>query len=253
VHDTHRLPGVDHVVDGLRWHVATHGRARPARDLPLLLLHGLAPACGVVWHDVARDLEHDTISVMPDLPGLGETETPTGPGRRPLALEATARRLPGLLDALGHKRVVVVGHGIGGGVAVHFAASHPDRVAGLVLVETPLHPDSWPPAGLAPALLPAVGGLAARLGGVPPEVRAVARAADLASVASCWRLLCTQPGPVLILWGAGAVSPGPAYGQALAEQARGVCVEIANAGDCLPWERPERVAEEIAAFAAELA
>lgn len=152
--DTHPLPGTDHVVDGRRVHVVQHGRsAGRAADVPLLLLHGV-PTSSYLWRDVMRDLEHDVRTVAPDLIGFGRSERPRVGG---YDLPAQARRLLDLLDALGLNRVAVAGHVIGGSVAVHLAALAPERIAGLALLGTPVHPDAWPVPSVLPFTLPGVG------------------------------------------------------------------------------------------------
>jgi rifampin ADP-ribosylating transferase len=72
------------------------------------------------------------------------------------------------------------------------------------------------------------------------------------STAAAWRLVCAAPPPTLVLWGADAVAPPTAHGREVASAAGGTYVQISDAGDLVPWERPERVAEEIAGFVAEL-
>ncbi|HVU74550.1 MAG TPA: alpha/beta fold hydrolase [Mycobacteriales bacterium] len=250
MHDTHALPGADVVAGRLRWHVVTHGHAAPGHP-PLLLLHGLAPASSVVWHDVARDLEHTELCRLPDLPGLGATERPAE-GRPGLRLDRIAARLAELLDELHDGQVVLGGHGIGGAVAAHLAAGWPERVRALILCSAPLSASAWPPLRLAPVLVPGVGGAVRRAFRVPNPVREIGRAVDMESTAAAWRLVCAAPPPTLVLWGADAVAPPPAHGRALASASGGTFVQIADAGDLVPWERPERVAEEIAGFLAEL-
>lgn len=65
---------------------------------------------------------------------------------RPAAIGDLAADLAGLLDALGIEKAHIVGLSLGGMTAQAFAVSHPDRVAGLVLMATAAHlppPEGW--------------------------------------------------------------------------------------------------------------
>src|SRR5262245_5932644 len=50
--------------------------------------------------------------------------------------ESMAHDVGAVMDALGAKRAVIVGHSLGGRVAMRFAGMHPERVAGLVIVDS---------------------------------------------------------------------------------------------------------------------
>ena len=279
--DVHPLPGTDLVVDGRRIHVVSHG-AGPG--LPVLLLHG-SPTSSYMWRDVARDLEHRHRTVMPDLVGTGRSERPSSTSE--YALDAQARAMLGVLDKLGHDKVAVVGHDLGGGVAVHLTAMAPERVAALVLVDAPLHADVWPVPIALPFLTPVVGELYAAglrlapavakrvlttsLGANLPDgaidhylapllepgaalglVRMV-RAVDLATVEASWRVVRHAPPPTLVLWGENDRLHGTSYGRRIVAELPGAgWVPIGDGGHLLPDERPERVAEEIAGFLAEV-
>src|SRR6201746_311376 len=131
--DVHPLPGREIVLgggtrlgdlagvssDAVRVHVVEHGRPREDR-LPLLMLHGI-PATSYLWRDVARDLEHDRLCLMPDLLGCGESERPLG--RSAYRLENQAAVLLRMLEQLGIGRFAVLGNDLGGAVAVHLAAA----------------------------------------------------------------------------------------------------------------------------------
>src|SRR4051812_27248442 len=157
--DLHPLAGTDVVVPAgddygleapLRMHVVEHGR----RDgMSVLLLHGL-PTTSYLWRDVARDLGHDHLCLMPDLIGLGNSEKPLQ--RRPYALDAQARVVLGALDTLHVDRLVAVGHDLGGAVAVHLAALAPQRVAGIALIDSPVHAEVWPVPSVLPLLTPGI-------------------------------------------------------------------------------------------------
>jgi pimeloyl-ACP methyl ester carboxylesterase len=125
---------------------------------PLVLVHGAGTSCAI-WRRamplLARDGRH---VVTPDVPGYGGSP-PAGPG---FALEQVAERLASGLQTAGVAAPYdLVGHSMGGGIAILLAAHHPERVRRLVLVA---------PAGLA--ALPRA--LAALLGRVA-EPYAIAR------------------------------------------------------------------------------
>lgn len=97
---------------GLRWHVQQMGRGPT-----LLLLHGTGAATHT-WRDLLPLLAADFTVVAPDLPGHGFT-TAAPPAMR--SLPATAQAVSGLLKALGHSPVAVVGHSAGAAVSAQMA------------------------------------------------------------------------------------------------------------------------------------
>lgn len=106
---------------------------------PVLLLHGF-PTHGVLWRKVTRALGDEVHALAPDLLGLGDTVvSPYEDFGAPMQAEL----LLGWLDDRGIERVVLVGHEQGGAVAQQIVATHPERVAGLVLVDTVAY-DNWP-------------------------------------------------------------------------------------------------------------
>lgn len=78
-----------------------------------------------------------------DRPGYGLSERPLPANRSekanegPYAPSAQVTSTLGVMDALGVADAVLVGNGTGGHVALEVASSHPDRVRGLVLLDTP--------------------------------------------------------------------------------------------------------------------
>ena len=100
----------------------------------VVLLHGIADS-GQTWDRLLPHLptENDRRAftiLVPDLLGHGRSAKP----RSDYSLSAHANMLRNLLDALGHDRVFVVGHSLGGGVGMQFAHQYPRRCRGLMLV-----------------------------------------------------------------------------------------------------------------------
>lgn len=97
---------------------------------PLCLLHGIGSQSGG-WVQQLEALAPRFHVIAWDAPGYGQSE--------PLVADAPAtsdyaNALAGLLDALGIEGVPLVGNSLGALIAGSFAAMHPDRVAGLVLL-----------------------------------------------------------------------------------------------------------------------
>lgn len=121
-----------------------------ASGTPLLALHGIT-ATHRAWHHVADALPERRI-VAPDLRGRGRSNELPGPWSLRDHADDQAR----VLDALGVDRAFVVGHSMGAFVTVRFAAAHPDRVAGVVLVDGGLpipHPEGLAADEVAAAVL----------------------------------------------------------------------------------------------------
>lgn len=95
----------------------------------LLLIHGMAGTCKN-WRSVVEPLAKTHTVIAPDFPGHGES----APGGGDYSLGSLAAWLRDLLLALGHERATLVGHSLGGGVAMQFAYQFPEMVERLVLV-----------------------------------------------------------------------------------------------------------------------
>jgi pimeloyl-ACP methyl ester carboxylesterase len=98
---------------------------------PLLLIHGIANS-SETWERVAPLLSDRFTLIAPDLLGHGESATPRGD----YSLGAHASGARDVVTALGHERVTVVGHSLGGGIAMQFAYQFPERTERLVLVSS---------------------------------------------------------------------------------------------------------------------
>jgi len=113
--------------------VVLHGhrvRFHRAGEGPVLvLLHGIASTADT-WAPVIDALAARHTVIAPDLLGHGASAKPRGD----YSLGAYASGVRDLLAALGLDRGTVVGHSLGGGIAMQFAYQFPERVERLVLV-----------------------------------------------------------------------------------------------------------------------
>ena len=114
-------------------HVVQDG---PRQAPPLLLIHG-SGASGGTWSPVVPALAEHHRVLRVDLPGHGQSPPPPS-----YDVPAQADRLAGLLDALGLRRVIVVGHSSGGYMATALAEGRPDLVSSLALVSCGPSPDA---------------------------------------------------------------------------------------------------------------
>src|SRR5438132_6788133 len=113
-------------LDGRRVSYLISGKSAAARLI--LLIHGSGVSAGY-WVNQLRSLGEAFRVAAIDLPVHGASD----PIQQP-SVEAYAETAAKLLDALGAGPVLVVGHSLGGAVAIALAARRPDTVTGLVLV-----------------------------------------------------------------------------------------------------------------------
>ena len=113
--------------DGLTIHL----RSWSEQGVPLVLLHGFGNECHV-WDDAAPRLAPYYRTLALDLPGHGDSDA--DPALR-YDHESMAMDVAEALDRIGVARLVLVGHSMGGRVAMRFAGLHPGRLAGLVIVD----------------------------------------------------------------------------------------------------------------------
>lgn len=97
---------------------------------PLVLLHGFT-GCAANWraHTAALAPPHQIFAI--DLLGHGQSDSPTDPAR--YRMEHCLEDLLALLDQLKLNRINLLGYSMGGRVALHFAAAHPERLNALIL------------------------------------------------------------------------------------------------------------------------
>ena len=96
---------------------------------PIMLIHGIT-ASSVVWKTVGLQLARHHTVLAPDLLGHGHSAKPRGD----YSMGAFASGIRDLVLTLGLGPVTVVGHSLGGGVAMQFSYQFPDRVERLALV-----------------------------------------------------------------------------------------------------------------------
>jgi pimeloyl-ACP methyl ester carboxylesterase len=129
----------------------------------LLLVHGMAGSCES-WSPVIEPLARTHTVIAVDLPGHGNSQ----PGGGDYSIGSLAAGLRDLLFALGHERATLVGHSLGGGIAMQFAYQFPEAIERLVLVAS---------GGLGPEVSPVL--RAAALPGADLFISATARPAQL--------------------------------------------------------------------------
>jgi pimeloyl-ACP methyl ester carboxylesterase len=97
----------------------------------LLLIHGIGDS-SETWRNLIPLLARTHTVVAPDLLGHGSSDKP----RADYSVAGYANAMRDLLSVLGVERASVVGHSLGGGVAMQFAYQYPDRCERLVLVSS---------------------------------------------------------------------------------------------------------------------
>jgi len=123
-----------HVVPGIeRAEVSLHGRrvnfSIAGRGPAVVLIHGVAGRA-TQWDPALGLLAERHTVIAPDLMGHGDSAKPRGD----YSLGAHASGIRDLLVALGIERASIVGHSLGGGIAMQFAYQFPERCERLVLV-----------------------------------------------------------------------------------------------------------------------
>ena len=118
--------------------IGTNGKTLFYRDTgsgePVVLLHGFAED-GAIWTEVARHLTCRLL--IPDLPGSGRsTLTPA------LSTEAMAMAIKELLDREGIERCILIGHSMGGYIALAFAELYPERLRAFGLFHSTAYADN---------------------------------------------------------------------------------------------------------------
>ncbi|HUF25616.1 MAG TPA: alpha/beta hydrolase [Gemmatimonadaceae bacterium] len=258
-------------------HVARFGHGGP----PIILIHGFA-TCSFLWRNVGPMLaEAACTAYAVDLFGYGESDRPFDAD---FSIAAQAEYLDAAMTALRVARATLVGVDLGGGVAMRVAATRPERVERLVLINS-IGLDAFPGddirllnrntakfvlrvrrgvMGAAPLLTPILEGSVLSPEHMPPRLVArylapyvgqdgvnhlllLARSIDSDDLEDL-DLRAIQA-PTLILWGEEDRWLDDRLPDRLANAIPGArLVRIPGIARLLPEENPERAAEEIIDF-----
>src|SRR5882724_11249240 len=113
-------------IDGVHIHYQEKGMGTP-----LVLIHGFTSST-YSWKDVFEPLANSFHVIAVDLKGFGFSAKPEGDYSRP----AQARLVAHLLDYLKIEKAWLCGNSMGGEVSLNFALQNPQRVAGLILIDS---------------------------------------------------------------------------------------------------------------------
>ncbi len=122
--ESQRVPGSD----GLSMHLLRWSDG----GVPALLVHGFGNEAHI-WDDFAPAIANAYQTLALDLRGHGDSQwDPEGR----YDYENLQADLEAVVQNLGFERLVLVGHSLGGRVCMRFAAAHPEKMAGLVIVDS---------------------------------------------------------------------------------------------------------------------
>jgi len=126
--DRWRAHHLEDPIFGSRVYVVEAG---PTDAPPVLLVHGLGQSGYQDWWEVIDALESDYHVIALDLPGFARSTVPEGD----LSPPRYARLLDWLTRRLDLEGIHLVGHSMGGAVALYFAGKYPERIKDVVLAD----------------------------------------------------------------------------------------------------------------------
>lgn len=121
--------------DGCRLYARKEGQG----STYVLFVHGF-PFNHTQWLPQLEELGEVATMIAPDLRGLGASEGPSDPSA--YSMEAYSRDLERWLNEVGWERAVLAGLSLGGYILFDFLRHHPERLIGLILMDTHPHADS---------------------------------------------------------------------------------------------------------------
>lgn len=259
----------DVTVQGTRIRAVEAGRGNGP---PLLLIHGFL-VTHAEWDDVFDALAARFHVIAPDLPGFGDSAKPS-PSKYAYSTEAFAESMADLVAAFQVGRVHVMGHSLGGAVALTLAAQHAELVHRLIAVDPLSYPfprslrlrlPLYPVIG--PFLFKQLYGRGTFRAAFREELYQRGFSPDLARLdefydkfnsptaresafATLRGMLDTRPliarlgrvrAPTLIVWGRDDRLFPVSFAPKLAKDLGGARLEILDCGHCPPEERPDEL------------
>ncbi|HEX3775907.1 MAG TPA: alpha/beta fold hydrolase [Polyangiaceae bacterium] len=271
------MPGAVHrdvTASGVRLRVVEAGSGPP-----VVLIHGLF-VDHTSWDLVMPELSDAFRVVALDLPGFGASEKPP-PSRFPYGIDAFAEAIADLYAGLELGPAMVVGHALGGAIALTLAARHPELVSRLTLIDPLCYESNTGRYGQL-ARLPFVGGVmlkqlwgrglfrrhfqetvfgptsnmpAPRIDRYYDAFNApAARSSALATLRSTvdTRGIVAQTSriqaPTLVIWGRHDRVWPASFGQRLAREIRGSGFELLDSGHSPHEERPQEIVRILRRF-----
>lgn len=240
------------------------------RESAVVLIHGF-PLTREIWEVQSDALARTSCVLRPDLRGAGTSSAPEGP----YLMERLAADIAAVLDVLGIERAALVGHSMGGYVALAFARMFTERVARLALVTSRLRADTSGEAAARREMAdrieaegsiePVIEAYLPRLfaprtyaerGAVVERAYEIARHNDAAGVAATLRGVALRASsediasdldvPMLLLAGAHDSVVGPQEARAIvAKFPRGRLVVCEESGHLPMLEEPQRVTQAL--------
>ena len=100
---------------------------------PVVMIHGFADSAYCYHKNIQTVLGQGFRVVLPEQPGLGQSDIPPMP--YVYSVENQAEAIRTCLDLMGIERFVLVGHSMGGGIALYLAAHYPQRIVNLMVID----------------------------------------------------------------------------------------------------------------------
>ncbi len=238
---------------------------------PVVLVHGLGGTASAISKHLLAPLAERHHVVAYDLRGSGQSSVTPGP----YTVELLAKDLDALLTELGLDTVTLIGHSLGGGIVLEYAATRPDRVRAVVGIGAVTGLPEQGKAGMATraetvesqgmaavAETVATNGLAASFREAYPEefqalISLIASSDTTGYAAQCRALVAMDLTerlplvrcPVLLVCGERDQASPPAANAANAALIPDVrLVELADTAHIIPWEKPGELLSELAGF-----
>jgi pimeloyl-ACP methyl ester carboxylesterase len=119
-------------IDGNRIFYRLLGKGRP-----VMLIHGFGED-GEAWKNQYDSLKNDFLLIIPDLPGSGKSTMADGPW----TMERFADLIKKIIEKENLSKIILIGHSMGGYIALAFAEKYPDSLNGFGLFHSTAYPDN---------------------------------------------------------------------------------------------------------------